>query len=133
MSTIELPVLILNPHVPLARAAEPPGPEVNVPDPVAISSRIAATISSERGIGRTPGPTRALLEPRRPLPQVAVDPLVASLPRDAVELAQLGDRKRVAKVFRNEDPCWQINGHDTFASYCPWCGTKLPDHPFSSG
>src|SRR4029453_13810265 len=102
MSAIELPVLILNPHVPLARAAEPPGPEVNVPDPVAISSRIAATISSERGIGRTPGPTRALLEPRRPLPQVAVDPLVASLPRDAVELAQLGDRKRVAKVIGDE-------------------------------
>ncbi len=35
-------------------------------------------------------------------------------------------------MFRDEDPCWQINGHNTFASYCPWCGKKLPDHPFRS-
>src|SRR4029453_12972612 len=55
-----------------------------------------------RGIGRTPGPTRALLQPRRALPQVVVDPLVASLPRDAVQLPQLGYRKRVAKVIGDE-------------------------------
>jgi hypothetical protein len=33
-------------------------------------------------------------------------------------------------LFRGEDPCWQIDGDDTFAGYCPWCGTKLPGAPF---
>jgi hypothetical protein len=30
----------------------------------------------------------------------------------------------------NEDPCWQIDGRNAFAVYCPWCGTKLPGAPF---
>src|SRR2546427_241625 len=34
MSTIESPVLVLNPHVALAQAAEPQRPKVHVPDPV---------------------------------------------------------------------------------------------------
>jgi len=33
-------------------------------------------------------------------------------------------------LFRGEDPCWQIDGKNTFAVYCPWCGKKLPDAPF---
>jgi hypothetical protein len=33
-------------------------------------------------------------------------------------------------MFRDEDPCWQIDGQNAFAVYCPWCGTKLPDGPF---
>jgi hypothetical protein len=33
-------------------------------------------------------------------------------------------------LFRDEDPCWQIDGRNTFAVYCPWCGTKLPGAPF---
>jgi hypothetical protein len=33
-------------------------------------------------------------------------------------------------MFRGEDPCWQIDGKDAFAVYCPWCGTKLPNSPF---
>jgi hypothetical protein len=33
-------------------------------------------------------------------------------------------------MFRGEDPCWQIDGQNVFAVYCPWCGTKLPDGPF---
>jgi hypothetical protein len=33
-------------------------------------------------------------------------------------------------MFRGEDPCWQIDGKNTFAVYCPWCGTKLPNSPF---
>src|SRR6266404_1133685 len=34
MSTIESPVLVLNPHVALAQSAEPQRPKVHVPDPV---------------------------------------------------------------------------------------------------
>src|SRR2546423_8993449 len=34
MSTIEFPVLVLNPHVALAQATEPERPKVHVPDPV---------------------------------------------------------------------------------------------------
>jgi hypothetical protein len=33
-------------------------------------------------------------------------------------------------MFRGEDPCWEIDGKNAFAVYCPWCGTKLPDGPF---
>ena len=48
------------------------------------------------------------------------------------EHAERGDPQFSFVMFRGEDPCWQINGHNTFASYCPWCGKKLPDHPFRS-
>ena len=34
------------------------------------------------------------------------------------------------ELFRGEDPCWKIDGHRSFISYCPWCGKKLPDKPF---
>ena len=34
-------------------------------------------------------------------------------------------------MFRDEDPCWQIDGHTAFANYCPWCGKKLPGAPFT--
>lgn len=33
-------------------------------------------------------------------------------------------------MFRGEDPCWQVNGKNSFLSYCPWCGKKLPEKPF---
>jgi len=33
-------------------------------------------------------------------------------------------------MFRGEDPCWMIDGRNSFISYCPWCGKKLPDRPF---
>jgi hypothetical protein len=33
-------------------------------------------------------------------------------------------------MFRDEDPCWQVDGKNAFAVYCPWCGTKLPAGPF---
>jgi len=33
-------------------------------------------------------------------------------------------------LFRGEDVCWRIDGKQTFANYCPWCGLKLPDKPF---
>ena len=35
-------------------------------------------------------------------------------------------------MFRGEDPCWMIDGINAFASYCPWCGKRLPDKPFIS-
>ncbi len=34
--------------------------------------------------------------------------------------------------FRNEDPCWLINGEYVFARFCPWCSTRLPDQAFES-
>jgi len=34
-------------------------------------------------------------------------------------------------MFRGEDPCWQIKGVMTFISYCPWCGEKMPEKPFT--
>jgi len=34
------------------------------------------------------------------------------------------------ELFRGEDPCWKFDGKRTFASYCPWCGQKLPPGPF---
>ena len=49
------------------------------------------------------------------------------------EHAERGGPQFSFVMFRGEDPCWQINGLNTFASYCPWCGEKLPDHPFRSG
>jgi hypothetical protein len=54
------------------------------------------------------GPRRAawsagtLLQAGRPVTQVSVDPLVSGLAGDAVELAQLGERQRVAKVIGDE-------------------------------
>jgi hypothetical protein len=36
-------------------------------------------------------------------------------------------------LFRDEDTCWQIDGKDAFAVFCPWCGKKLPDAPFIKG
>jgi hypothetical protein len=33
-------------------------------------------------------------------------------------------------LFRGEDPCWAINEALVFASFCPWCGTKLPEAEF---
>lgn len=34
--------------------------------------------------------------------------------------------------FRNEDPCWLINREYSFARFCPWCGTRLPEQAFES-
>ena len=49
----------------------------------------------------------------------------------AVEEHESRDTPRFSfTVFRGEDPCWQIDGKNAFAVYCPWCGTKLPAAPF---
>jgi len=55
-----------------------------------------------RLIRRAPRAPRALLQTGRALPDIAIDPLVAGLPRDAVERAQLGDGHRVPKVIGDE-------------------------------
>lgn len=46
------------------------------------------------------------------------------------ESEQRGGPRLSFTMFRDEDPCWQINGDNSFISYCPWCGTRLPDRPF---
>ena len=33
-------------------------------------------------------------------------------------------------MFRGEDPCWMIDGMWSGISFCPWCGERLPNHPF---
>ena len=49
----------------------------------------------------------------------------------AVEEADERNKNRVTfEMFRGEDPCWMIDNKRTFASYCPWCGKKLPEKPF---
>ena len=49
----------------------------------------------------------------------------------AVEEADERSKNRVTfEMFRGEDPCWMFDGKRTFASYCPWCGKKLPDKQF---
>lgn len=49
----------------------------------------------------------------------------------AVEESDLRGGNRITfELFRGEDPCWMIDGHRSFISYCPWCGKKLPDKPF---
>jgi hypothetical protein len=49
----------------------------------------------------------------------------------AVEESNERHKNRVTfEMFRGEDPCWMFDGKHTFASYCPWCGKKLPDKPF---
>ena len=49
----------------------------------------------------------------------------------AMEEADEMTKNRVTfEMFRGEDPCWRIDGKRTFASYCPWCGKKLPEKPF---
>lgn len=35
-------------------------------------------------------------------------------------------------AFFRDDPCWAINEELVFASFCPWCGTKLPNAEFES-
>jgi hypothetical protein len=49
MATIELPVLILNPHVPLAQAAEAHRPKVDVPDPVVDLLQADVFADADRG------------------------------------------------------------------------------------
>src|SRR4030095_4667382 len=49
MSTIELSVLILNPHVSLAQAAESQRPEVNIPDPVVDLLKADVFAHADRG------------------------------------------------------------------------------------
>ncbi len=34
-------------------------------------------------------------------------------------------------MFRGEDPCWQVDGKNAFLRFCPWCGKKLPEKPFT--
>ena len=34
------------------------------------------------------------------------------------------------ELFRDEDPCWKIDGKWSFISHCPWCGKTLPKEPF---
>jgi hypothetical protein len=49
----------------------------------------------------------------------------------AVEEADSRDKNKITfELFRGEDPCWMIDGRRSFISFCPWCGKKLPDHPF---
>ena len=55
-----------------------------------------------RLLRRAPRPARALLQAGRRLAKVALDLLVAGLARDAVVLAGLGDRQRVAQVVGDE-------------------------------
>jgi hypothetical protein len=64
-------------------------------------ANIAFTISSGVSFGER-RPPRALLQARRPVAQIAVDPLVAGLAGDAVQRAQLRDRQRVAKEVGDE-------------------------------
>ncbi len=40
------------------------------------------------------------------------------------------DLKIKFTMFRGEDPCWLIDGKNTFIIFCPWCGKKLPEKPF---
>lgn len=48
----------------------------------------------------------------------------------AIEEPDRTDIRVGFELFRGEDPCWTIGGKRTFASYCPWCGQKLPPGPF---
>ena len=48
----------------------------------------------------------------------------------AVEEPQRSTNHLSFEMFRGEDPCWKIDGQYTFASYCPWCGKRLPSQPF---
>jgi hypothetical protein len=34
---------------------------------------------------------------------------------------------RFAWSMSRGEPCWLINDDWSFAKYCPWCGTKLPE------
>jgi hypothetical protein len=33
-------------------------------------------------------------------------------------------------TLRDDEPCWFIEERYAFARFCPWCGTKLPEHSF---
>jgi hypothetical protein len=49
----------------------------------------------------------------------------------AVEESDKYQRNRFTySLFRGEDVCWRIDGKQSFAMFCPWCGHKLPDRPF---
>ena len=48
------------------------------------------------------------------------------------EYQERGKPRFEFSMFRGEDPCWKIDGANAFASFCPWCGKKLPDKPFIS-
>jgi hypothetical protein len=48
----------------------------------------------------------------------------------AVEEADTRRDVVVAFAMIRDEPCWMIDGRQTYAAYCPWCGTTLPDRPF---
>ena len=76
MSTIELPVLILNPHVPLAQAAKSQGPEVHVPDPVVDLLKADVFAHTDRG-----DVDPAAVPPNAAVTAEVVSPLVVNMPR----------------------------------------------------
>jgi len=41
-------------------------------------------------------------------------------------------RKGVVVSFTivRDEICWMIDGKQTYARFCPWCGQALPDRPF---
>jgi hypothetical protein len=49
------------------------------------------------------------------------------------EAGQRHEPKFEFTMYRGEDPCWMIDGKTTFASFCPWCGQRLPNRPFIEG
>jgi hypothetical protein len=49
----------------------------------------------------------------------------------AVEEANSRTKNKITfELFRDDEPCWMIDGRHSFISFCPWCGKKLPEHPF---
>jgi hypothetical protein len=49
-----------------------------------------------------------------------------------VAVEEKGGNRVTFELYRNEDPCWKIDGKRSFISFCPWCGSRLPDKPFTS-
>jgi hypothetical protein len=48
----------------------------------------------------------------------------------AVEEADAGRDVVMAFAMIRDEPCWMIDGKQTYAAHCPWCGKVLPDRPF---
>jgi len=49
----------------------------------------------------------------------------------AVEEFEVQNGERVVfTMWRGEDPMWQIGGKHTPISFCPWCGTRMPNEPY---
>src|SRR5207249_6659630 len=154
MSTIELPVLVLNPHMALAQTAEAQRPKVDVPDPVVDLLEADVFADADRGDvdpaavpphapvgadvpdfeavrvleGRQPirhrPRRRAVARCRRLLVERLMGPLVIELLAEDVEAALLRRETARGRPGRLDRKSTRLNSSHVSISYAVFCLKK---------